>query len=554
MNDRIRFRRPVAVLVTVAAMSLAVTCPVAAQQGEPPSAIVSGEPTAVSRLEPATLVVNNRTIVTFHAELLGFLPTGRVRAAERRIEDLLATADGRELAVQEAPGGFLLTLGGRGLFMITPADVDELGGERLEDVARAAAASLDLALRERLEARDAKRMTRAVGAAVGSTALFLVAILLLRRVYRWLRERLKDLAEAWAGRASVWGLTVVGPDEIIAMLRRLVLLGTGVLALVAAYGWLVFVLELFPYTRPWGEELGSFLLGTVKLVLATTVGWVPGLAVVAVIFVVIRFITRLVTVFFQAVEQGKADLPEAVVETAQPTRRIVVALLWVFGVVMAYPYLPGSRSEAFKGISVFIGLMISLGASGVVGQFLSGLVTMYSRALRPGDYVRIGDDEGVVLSLGMLSTKIRTNKREEINIPNSVLVNSATKNYTRQAGEHGVILYTSVTIGYDTPWRQVHAMLVEAARRTEGLRPAPPPFVNQTALSDFYVEYQLNAHLERPERRPRTLAALHANIQDVFNEHGVQILSPHYEADPPAKVWVPKERWYAPPATPPEEG
>jgi small-conductance mechanosensitive channel len=151
----------------------------------------------------------------------------------------------------------------------------------------------------------------------------------------------------------------------------------------------------------------------------------------------------------------------------------------------------------------------------------------------------------------MLSTKLRTVKREEINIPNNLLVSTVTRNFTRLAGAEGVILHTTVTIGYETPWRQIHAILVEAAARTPGLRREPAPFVLQTALSDFYVEYQLNAHIERSDQRLATRAALHANIQDVFNEHGVQIMSPHYEADPADKKWVPRERWHEPPARPP---
>jgi small-conductance mechanosensitive channel len=148
----------------------------------------------------------------------------------------------------------------------------------------------------------------------------------------------------------------------------------------------------------------------------------------------------------------------------------------------------------------------------------------------------------------LLSTKIRTPKREEITIPNAGLIGATIKNYSRQAGTEGVILHTTVTIGYSTPWRQVHEMLLMAADRTAGLKREPKPFVFQTSLSDFYVEYQLNAYLEKPELRNPTLAALHANIQDSFNEHGVQIMSPHYESDPAEKVWVPREKWFEPPA------
>jgi small-conductance mechanosensitive channel len=178
---------------------------------------------------------------------------------------------------------------------------------------------------------------------------------------------------------------------------------------------------------------------------------------------------------------------------------------------------------------------------------------IYSRAFRIGDYVRVGETEGVVTSIGFFTTKIRTTKHELVSIPNSIVLAAETKNYTLSSGPQGMILHTSVTIGYGTPWRQVHAMLVLAAGRTPGLGKEPPPFVNQTALSDFYVEYQINAYLDRPEDRIRTLSLLHANIQDVFNEHSVQILSPHYEDDPRAPVFVAPERWHEPPASTPEE-
>jgi small-conductance mechanosensitive channel len=254
-----------------------------------------------------------------------------------------------------------------------------------------------------------------------------------------------------------------------------------------------------------------------------------------------------------AVEEGRLSVPGMHPDTTSMTRRLVISILWVFSLVIAYPYLPGSDSLAFKGISVFLGLLISFGSSGVVSQAASGVILVYSRAFRSGDYVNIGDTEGTVMSIGILSTKIRTNKRELLNIPNSVLTTSTTKNFSGLLEDKGVVLYTSVTIGYDTPWRQVHALLLKAAGRTAELKKEPEPFVYQTALSDFYVEYQLNAYLAEPSRRPRVLAELHAHIQDVFNEHGVQIMSPHYENDPEggAKL-VPKERWYAAPAQQPE--
>ena len=503
-------------------------------------------------VEPATLVVNNRPIVTLRGMFLGRTPQQRVEAARLRIASAVDAETEGSITATTILEGSLIALGGQMLLVITPQDFDELAGESVEGQAQAAVAALDLALAERLELRDTRRMVWAIGRAIVALLVFLALLAGVRRLYAVIDRVLDRRADLLAGKTTIHGFALLTPMQLLTVLRRAAQAALAAIVLFGAYVWLAFVLRQFPFTRPWGEQLGGFLFGSIKAVLGTMISWIPGLFVAALIVVVTRWITGLVTAFFTAVEEGRVTMPEALVETANPTRRIANAVLWMLALVMIYPYLPGSNSPVFKGISVFVGLVVSLGGSGVVGQYLSGLVIMYSRALRVGDYVRFAEHEGVVVALGMLSTKLRTNKREEVNIPNNLLVSTTTKNFSRLAGTEGVILYTTITIGYDAPWRQIHAMLIEAARRTPGLHAEPPPFVNQTALSDFYVEYQLNAHLERPEKRIRVLADLHANIQDVFNEHGVQIMSPHYEADPADKKWVPRERWHEPPAKTPD--
>jgi len=211
---------------------------------------------------------------------------------------------------------------------------------------------------------------------------------------------------------------------------------------------------------------------------------------------------------------------------------------------MAYPYLPGSDSDAFKGVSVLVGVMITLGGSSLIGQGASGLILMYSRTLRVGEYVRISDQEGTVTEMGAFTTKIRTGLGEEVTVPNAVVLGTTTKNYSRAVKGAGYVLDTVVTIGYDTPWRQVQSLLLAAASRTEGVLPDPEPRVFQTALSDFYVEYRLvtQAVPELPRPRAEVLSALHANVLDVFNEAGVQIMSPHYLADPAEPKVAPPAR------------
>jgi small-conductance mechanosensitive channel len=198
---------------------------------------------------------------------------------------------------------------------------------------------------------------------------------------------------------------------------------------------------------------------------------------------------------------------------------------------------------------VLLGVMITLGSSGLVSQIVGNFMITYSRSLRVGDFVRIGDVEGTVTSLGMLSTKVKSIWGEDVTIPNAVVISQTTKDFSRPGESGGVMTPVSLTIGYDAPWRQVHSLLVLAAARTAGIRREPKPSVLQTALQDFYVQYTLLVCLERQDMRPFTLAALHANIQDLFNEYGVQIMSPHYLGDPASPKVVSRQNWFAAPAS-----
>ncbi len=344
------------------------------------------------------------------------------------------------------------------------------------------------------------------------------------------------------------GGSLLEKDRLYWVTTRLLLLLTRLVGLVALYVWLAFVLERFAWTRAWGEHLGGWLLETSGTLGLAALGALPDLAVVGLITLATRWLLKGLGFFFAAIEDGRIEVSQTLRETTQPTRRIVTVVVWIFALIMAYPYLPGSGSEAFKGVGVMVGLMVSLGSSALIGQLASGFMLMYSRTLRVGDHVRVDDLEGTVVHLGLFATRIRTLKREVVTIPNAVLAGQVTRNDTQAQEQDGVVPGTTITIGYDTPWRQVEGLLLLAAERTEGLRKDPAPWVNQRSLGDFYVDYELCAVLEDPTRRVRTRTALHSNILDAFNEYGVQITSPNYEADPEAAKIVPREQWYAAPA------
>ena len=360
---------------------------------------------------------------------------------------------------------------------------------------------------------------------IGATGVFALLLGLLLRARRRLLTAIEPRLVAATQR--------IGSRGFVAAERGLVGVFVWGIGLALAYLYAAFVLKLFPWTRPWGETLGIVLVTSVSRVGAALLAAIPSLAVLLAIFIVTRSLSRLVRAFFGAVRDGRVVLLGLHPETAEPSRRIIVVLLWMIALVVAYPYVPGSGSVAFKGISVITGVLFTLGSAGLVGQAMSGLVLMYSRSFRVGDFIQTGGIQGTVVELGLLSTRLRTPKNEFVTLPNNVVVGGAVTDYTA-AARHGsaLLVYSSVTIGYDTPWRRVHELLIAAAGQTAGIRAEPPAFVLQKALDDSYVEYQLNAAIDATEAAelPWIYGRLHAAIQDAFWAAGVEIMSPTYHA------------------------
>ncbi len=500
--------------------------------------------------EPATLVFYNREIATLRVTALGYTPADRVLGAAARIEAALRQSGPARVSVREAPEGRFLEIDGKSLFAITPGDVDTVLGETPQNAAELARQRLQAAVDAARESASPVALARAAGLSAGATALWLLLLRLLVKVTRRLGQRLSEAAARQAGRLTVSGVTALHAASVRSAVLRLVSLLAWAVGLFGTYLWLTFVLGRFGWSRPWGERLSGYLLGVLQDTGLAIVGALPGLVTVAVIVLIARWVVAALGAFFDRVAGGEIRLGWLDAETAQPTRRLAKLVVWLFALAMAYPYLPGADSEAFKGLSVLVGLMVSIGASGLVGQAASGLILMYSRTLRTGEFVRIGDTEGTVTELGMFATRVRSGLGEEIVLPNALVLSNTTRNFSRVAGGPGLILHTAVTIGYDTPWRQVHALLLEAARRARGILPDPAPYVVQTALNDWYVEYKLVAYAgpEAPRLRAEAMSLLHAAIQDVFNEYGVQIMSPRYVADPATPKVVASDQWYQPPA------
>ena len=377
-----------------------------------------------------------------------------------------------------------------------------------------------------------------LGGVLSTTLFLIISIWLARRARTGL---LKKLSQASLLGGGIPALLLQGAQA----LTRLI---TAAAVLLFIYWWSVFLLNQFSATASWSEQLRLFLFSMFIEFGGGALRALPELFTVVVILLIARWGSRLVNALFNEVESGRLTFSWLERETARTTQTLVLVAIWLFALVVAYPYIPGSNTEAFKGVSVLVGLMITLGSTGLINQIISGLFVIYSRSVRPGDYVRIGDTEGQVIEVGFLATKLMTPRQEEITLPHSVLVGTGTTSYSRLAEEQGVVVTISVTIGYDVPWRQVHALLLLGAARTRGIRSAPAPRVLQRELSDFSVQYHLVAHLREGEKRGEVMSELHAQIQDAFNEFGAQIMSPHFESQPEKKIVVPRAEWHAAPA------
>ncbi len=491
---------------------------------------------------PATLRFFNRDIVTFRQSYFGIPPAGRATQGAQRIKDVLAKDGPGKISMVKTAEGLNVTIDKVYVFRILEGDLDAEDGQTFDEARVVVGERLEKAVTAAHESLRGRNLAWAIGLSAAATLGLWFAV--------WVLTRIRVRLRRWMDSRLTHQLRLVH-EERTAITRLVqsvgVVIFVGVIA-VLVEEWLRFVLGRFPFTRPWAEGLTGYVVGLAVQVGGGMLSAVPGLLMVAVIAGLAQVASKALRNIARAIELGRFRGLGIDADVVRPARQLITGVIWLFALALAYPYLPGSSSEAFKGLSVLVGLMLSLGASGLVTQVAGGFILTFSRTLRVGDWVRIGEVEGAVTRVGVFSTKVHTPTDEEVSIPNGVILTSVTKNFSRPALAGASILETSVTIGYNAPWRQVHAMLLEAAGRTEGIEREPPPQVLQTQLSDFYVQYSLRVRLRDQSRRPAVLSTLHANIQDIFNQYGVQIMSPHYRFDPDAPVVVPKERWFEPPA------
>jgi small-conductance mechanosensitive channel len=400
------------------------------------------------------------------------------------------------------------------------------------------------------QARSREALSRSA-VYIGVATLILAALVTL---VTWLSRRAHAALEAtYRQRVQSVGIQsfqIVRAEQIWVALRRALIGARTLVILGLAFAYVQYALGLLPWTRGASSRLLQYLLDPLA-----TMGWgvvnaVPDLVFLAILFFVTRYALKVVNLFFAAVGRGEVTLLGFEREWADPTYKLLRIAIVALALVVAYPYIPGSGSDAFKGISIFLGIVFSLGSSSTIANVIAGYTMTYRRAFRIGDRVQIGAVTGDVTEMRLQVTHLRTIKNEEVIIPNSSIINNEVVNYSSLAHRHGLILHTTVGIGYETPWRQVEAMLLIAAERTPGILSEPKPFVRQLSLGDFAVTYEINVYCGDPHAMAQIYTGLHRNILDVFNEHGIQIMTPAYEGDPESPKVVPREQWFNAPAKP----
>lgn len=349
-------------------------------------------------------------------------------------------------------------------------------------------------------------------------------------LFRKLKVRIQKLKDTRLKPISIQNYELLDTQRQVNLLIFLSNLLRYVIMLLQLLITIPLLFAIFPQTKGLAYQIFSYIWNPIKNILVGIVDYIPNLFAILIICFAVKYLVRLVHYLSREVEAGRLKFGGFYPDWAMPTYHIIRFLLYAFMIAMIYPYLPGAKSGVFQGISVFIGLIVSLGSSTVIGNVIAGLVITYMRPFKLGDRIQLNDTTGNVIEKTPLVTRIKTPKNEVVTIPNSFIMSSHTVNYSASAREYGLIIHSEVTIGYDVPWRQVHQLLIEAALNTPGVIDDPRPFVLETSLSDWYPVYQINAYIREADKLAQIYSDLHQNIQDRFNEAGIEIMSPHYMA------------------------
>jgi len=489
----------------------------------------SPAPSPPPKVESAPIVLDGKVLFRIRERVLSLSPEERARAISARLKRLAdRRLTGRNLvSVLDGETSSDLYAGETIIMVVTEQDAAAEGKPR-QTLAREYAQVINATVDSYRQERSYHNLLLGGVYALLATVALIALLLLFRKLFPNLYAAITVWRDTRHRSVRIQSFEILTAERLA---TGLIILAKGVrvmLVLLLLYFYIPLVLSFFPWTSGYANTLLAYVIAPLTALGAAVGVYIPKLIFVAVIVVIMRYVIKGVGLLFAELGKGTISISGFYPDWAEPTFKIVRFLLIAFTAVIVFPYLPGAESPAFKGVSIFLGVLFSLGSSSAISNIIAGVILTYTRAFNVGDRVSINDKTGDVIEKTLLATRIRTIKNVQITIPNSLVLGSHILNYSMNAREKGLILNTSITIGYDAPWRRVHELLIAAALKTEHVLAEPRPFILQTALNDFYVTYELNAYTDEPHAMARTYSDLHRNIQDSFNEGGVEIMSPHY--------------------------
>lgn len=491
------------------------------------NAAARGVVQSVNSQYPVTL--GGKQLFMVRERVFSFSPADRARTISEKLDKLLKDPLFRAESIVTADNESTTDIVAGDMIIMSVTDRDAMAeGKPRQDTAQEYARQIRTAIDQHNREYSLNSIMLGALYAFMATAVLIALLLVFRRV----SPKIYTTIDSWRGSKiksiKIQSFEIIHADRIAAMIIGVARGSRILITLALFYFYIPLVFSFFPWTRGFAARLFHFI-SSPFISIGNAVGdYLPNIFFIAVIAVVTHFVIRSMRLFFDEVGKGTISLPGFYADWANPTFRIVRFLIIAFALIVAFPYFPGSESPAFKGISIFFGVLFSLGSTSAVANIVAGVILIYTRAFKIGDRVKIADTIGDVTEKTLLVTRIRTIKNMDITIPNAAVLGSHIINFSSSAKEYGLILHTSVTIGYDAPWRKVHELLIAAALATEHVLQLPAPFVLQTALNDFYVTYELNAYTDMPHQMAKIYSDLHQNIQDSFNDAGMEIMSPHY--------------------------
>jgi small-conductance mechanosensitive channel len=476
------------------------------------------------------IILSQDTLFYVFTKLGSYSPRERAKVVSYRIDRLAEDYYFNEDSLVVVPSELTTDISYRDEVVISISELDAVWmNSTKEKLAENYRTRIINTIRQYKEVNSMPALIRDFAMAVLVLAVLILIIFSIHKLFRWIKSKIEKLRGDKLKGFKIRDYEFLDTNRQLSVIFSLINFAKWIIILVLIYMTLPVLFGIFPWTGGFAGKLISYFLDPIKHILVSLWNYLPNFFTIIVLVIFFRYLLRILYYFKTEIEKGSLKIPGFYVDWANPTFQIIRVLVLAFMVIVIFPYLPGSDSQIFKGVSVFLGVLFTFGSAGALGNVVAGLVLTYMRAYKIGDRVKIGEAIGDVVEKSLLVTRIKTTKNEIVSIPNSTVMGSHTTNFSAEAAEHGLIIHTTVTIGYENPWRQIHELLIKAALATDLIDKDPAPFVFQTSLDDFYVSYQINGYTREPTKQHITYALLHQNIQDAFNEAGVEIMSAHYK-------------------------